>query len=274
MARLLLVDGRQDMCTEWRAALEARRHEVSVAANASFVLTMLERNPPDVIVSHVVLEDMSGCELCAIVRTDPMARQIRFILLTETRKGASAVAPVTYADSMLPDNVSPACLVRRVEEVLLEAALARVSTRAGEVPEDAAELDGGAPVLDPIRGSLDALDLGDVIQAISDARQRGWLVVRVDGTKGAIAFDAGRPVHAAFRGQTGEQALTCLALATIGTRDASFEFFPGHGGRGPALPRSIEGNVGKLVFEVAVKLDEARRNAEAPQGGGRRSGQV
>jgi CheY-like chemotaxis protein len=261
MAKLVLVDSRPNACPAWQAALKAKGHEVWVAACGSFVLTMLERNRPDVIVSHAALEDMSGCELCGIVLADPMTSDIPFILLTDGRTAGPDTALHILPDSMLPDNVSPACLVRRVEEVLLEAALSGGSSREATVRGGTDECDTAAAP-DPIRGSLDVLDLFDVIQTISDARQRGWLVVCLLGSKGAIAFDSGQPVHAAFNGQIGNQAFVNLALASVGVRDATFQFIPSHDPGGPALPKTIEGNVKKLMFSLAARMDKARRNTE------------
>lgn len=274
MAKLLLVDPRRDACTAWRAALEARGHEVSAAPSGSIVLTMLERNRADVIVSHAVLEDMSGCELCAIVRTDPMTSEVRFLLLTENRKGAPGLVPMAHVDSMLSDDAPPACLVKRVEELLLEAALSGGSSRHSLNREGSGQAGEAGPAPDAIQGSLDVLDLCDVIQTVSDTRQRGWLLVRIRGVKGAIAFEAGRPVHAAFRGRTGNQAFTDLALATVGVRDATFEFLPSRDPHARALPSSMEGDVERLMLRVAARLDAAWRNAETAQAGDPRDAQA
>lgn len=55
--------------------------QIHLAENATFALTMLERDQPDVIVSSDQLGDMSGRDLWEIVRSDPAMNSITFILL-------------------------------------------------------------------------------------------------------------------------------------------------------------------------------------------------
>lgn len=258
MAKLLLVDSRQHTCTSWKAALEGRGHEVSVAANGSLVLTMMERNRPQVIVSHAALEDMSGSELCGIVRADPMTSEIRLILLTDDGFARSEVSALTHIDSTLPESVSPVCLVKRVEEVLLEAALAGGVNGEPTVQGSGGEGCDWVLASGAIQGSLDVLDLSDVIRVVSDAGKGGWLVVCLSGAKGAIAFDRGRPVHAAFGGQFGNQAFIGLGSAAVTARGATFTLYPG----GPKAPSTITGNVEELIRNLILTLDQAQRTRQ------------
>jgi CheY-like chemotaxis protein len=58
--------------------------QIHLAENATFALTMLEREQPDLIVSSDQLGDMTGRDLYEIVRSDPAMNTITFILLDGT----------------------------------------------------------------------------------------------------------------------------------------------------------------------------------------------
>jgi CheY-like chemotaxis protein len=58
--------------------------KIHLAENATFALTMLERDQPDLIVSSDELGDMSGRDLHEIVRSDPAMNSVTFILLDGT----------------------------------------------------------------------------------------------------------------------------------------------------------------------------------------------
>jgi CheY-like chemotaxis protein len=55
--------------------------QIHLAENATFALTMLERDQPDLIVSSDQLDDMTGRDLYEIIRSDPAMANITFILL-------------------------------------------------------------------------------------------------------------------------------------------------------------------------------------------------
>ncbi len=58
--------------------------QIHLAENATFALTTLERDQPDLIVSSDQLGDMTGRDLYEIVRSDPAMNAVTFILLDGT----------------------------------------------------------------------------------------------------------------------------------------------------------------------------------------------
>src|SRR5262245_5585637 len=97
MSRVLLVDPDRVALAALQAGLSAAGfRDVSAVTSASFALTMLERNRPDLIVSRVGVPDIDGYELCAIVRTDPLMTGVLFLLLASPGEEA--------AESILEDK--------------------------------------------------------------------------------------------------------------------------------------------------------------------------
>jgi CheY-like chemotaxis protein len=67
--------------------------QIHLAENATFALTMLERDQPDLIVSSDQLGDMTGRDLYEIVRSDPAMNNVTFILLDGTTGAKIADSP-------------------------------------------------------------------------------------------------------------------------------------------------------------------------------------
>jgi CheY-like chemotaxis protein len=116
--KALVVDPDPQRAPILAAALEAGGAEVSVAASASFALTMLEWNKQDVIISRARLGDMEGHELCAIVRSDPSTKDVRFVLVVGPGESAPSQTAAAGVDLLLPDALSSATVVMRVVQLV------------------------------------------------------------------------------------------------------------------------------------------------------------
>jgi CheY-like chemotaxis protein len=116
--KALLVDPDEARATALARALEAGGAEVSIALSASFALTMLEWNKQDVIVSRARLGDMEGHELCAIVRSDPSTKEVRFVLVVGPGENAPSLTAAAGVDLLLPDALSNSTVVTRVVQLV------------------------------------------------------------------------------------------------------------------------------------------------------------
>src|SRR5262245_12841606 len=206
--RVLIVDQDMMRTTELQRAMTGGA-EVTVAASGAFALTMLERNRHDVVVSRARIDDMEGHELCAILKSDPNIRDVRFVLIAgddevtaaqTTTAGVDLVLPPSLdAGAVLPlvtrliqDDVGPASAA---PEPVAEAIPAPVTPQeppaALVVPAMAPEpapvaLDrprAPAPVdLTPmpsgmVQGSLEGVELAELAQAIATGGKNGRLIL-------------------------------------------------------------------------------------------------
>src|SRR5262249_6910656 len=93
-------------------------------------------------------------------------------------------------------------------------------------------------------GSMDAIDLTEVTQAVALGRKTGRLVVSMGVGEGAILFESGRMTHAEFAGRTGERAFAAIISASQREPHARFRFSrmdPAEIGHGPrTVSRSVE----------------------------------
>ena len=116
--KALLVDPDPQRAPILAQALEASGAEVAIAASASFALTMLEWNKQDVIISRARVGDMDGHELCAIVRSDPSTKDVRFVLVVGPGENAPSQTAAAGVDLLLPDALSSTTMVTRVVELV------------------------------------------------------------------------------------------------------------------------------------------------------------
>ena len=79
---VLIVDDEEDIRAVLQACLEAAGFQVRTASSGMDALERIRSNPPDLIIHDVMLPDITGLDVCALVKGDRRLRRIPFILLT------------------------------------------------------------------------------------------------------------------------------------------------------------------------------------------------
>jgi putative two-component system response regulator len=80
--RILVVDDNPDTMVLMRELLCARGYDVVALPDAAQAELEIRRQPPDVILSDVIMPGKSGYELCRELKSDPSTRLIPFVLIT------------------------------------------------------------------------------------------------------------------------------------------------------------------------------------------------
>jgi len=80
--RILVVDDNPDTMVLMRELLETRGYDVVTVPDAAAAEVEVRRQPPDLILSDVVMPGKSGYELCRELKEDPATRLIPFVLIT------------------------------------------------------------------------------------------------------------------------------------------------------------------------------------------------
>jgi len=90
MANILVVDDEVDIGEVVRRVLERTGHTVSVTHNAGAALDAVAREPPDVVITDVIMPKMHGVELIRTLRE--RYPRIRVIAIS----GGGSFGPVAY----------------------------------------------------------------------------------------------------------------------------------------------------------------------------------
>jgi putative two-component system response regulator len=80
--RVLVVDDNPDIVVLMKELLSTRGYEVTAVRDATQAEMEIRREPPDLILSDVVMPGKSGYELCRELKENPATRLIPFVLIT------------------------------------------------------------------------------------------------------------------------------------------------------------------------------------------------
>jgi CheY-like chemotaxis protein len=255
VSRVLLVDPDRAGLAALQAALGAAGfRDVSTVTSASFALTMLERNRPDLIVSRAAVPDIDGYELCSIVRNDPSMAGVLFLLLASPGDEAPEAMLEEKPDQTLAGDLPLSSIVAEV------AGLLGIRRETAPPPAAAPPLE----VTPGMNGSLGVMQLPDIAQAVALGGKTGELLITLPSGRGAIVFDHGQVVHAEFFGLIGETAFATLLVAAHGAArgDAhgSFVFRQLENGAANGT-KTIHCDLKQLLLNAAAELDEGRAGA-------------
>lgn len=122
-ARILLVEDHDDV-REFIRKLVEPHFDLMMASNGREAWEMVHEDPPDLVVSDVMMPEVSGTELCRAIKGDPGLRTTPVILLT-ARVGSEATleAYAHGADDFVAKPFHPRVLMARIRAQLKLRAL-------------------------------------------------------------------------------------------------------------------------------------------------------
>ena len=136
-ARILLVDDNQDM-RDYLARLLDSCYEVETVADSMAALNAVQNNPPDLILSDVMMPGMDGFELLRSLREQPQTQEIPIILLSARAGEESRIEGLEAgADDYLIKPFSARELLARIEATLKLAELRRTARTLRQQTETA-----------------------------------------------------------------------------------------------------------------------------------------
>ena len=82
MERILVVDDEADCQTVLGMYLESQGYQVQCATSAIEALSIFENDPPDLVISDVMMPEMDGFEFCRRLRNTRLGKLMPFIFLS------------------------------------------------------------------------------------------------------------------------------------------------------------------------------------------------
>ena len=262
-AKILIVDADPSKLQVLKALLTPAAYHVTSATSASFALTTLERDRPDLIVSGGRTEDLDGVEFCSIIRSNPITHDIPFLLLSGPTRPTSWAVAQAGVDMLLTGDFVVSAVLDRISKLLRHVAPRAESGLPPPLPPRVTvpRAEAGTRTFE---GSFGVLDLAEVTQAIALGGKTGRLSLQLAAGEGSLLFDSGRVVHAEFATRTGESAFAAMVSAAQSDPEGTFRFKPSADLPAGSGPHTIQKSVDQLLLSIASEIDEGRAAAGVP----------
>ncbi len=120
MARILVIDDDASLLQMMGLMLKRAGHDPIMAHDGQEGIEMARREQPDLAIVDIMMPDLSGYDVCTILRQDPLTNSIPLLVLTAlTQSEHKDVAAESGADDFVTKPVTRDDLVGRVDELLV-----------------------------------------------------------------------------------------------------------------------------------------------------------
>jgi CheY-like chemotaxis protein/predicted regulator of Ras-like GTPase activity (Roadblock/LC7/MglB family) len=196
--------------------------EVTVVSSGGDALEFYQKESPDVVLTDLVLPDMDGMQLLAVLKQfDPQSKVI--ITTAQGDKDAVARAFRMGAIEFLDKPLDPQFLVSKIRDLLAREDLA-------------------------LEGDLQLMSLASIIQINCEERNQAQLILNLQGEEGIIYFNEGEMIHAEAGDLSGDEAIYTLLSWESGSFRLKMDAEPPE--------RTIHKGWSALLLEGMRRIDE------------------
>jgi len=123
---ILIAEDSPTQAEQLKYILEEHGYTVTVAANGKLALTAIEKHPPTLVISDVVMPEMDGFQLCRQIKADETLKNIPVVLLTALSDPHDVIRGLQCgADNFITKPYEEKYLITRIQFILANRALLR-----------------------------------------------------------------------------------------------------------------------------------------------------
>jgi CheY-like chemotaxis protein len=241
--RVLLIDSNVYFVKRVTQALEKEGFEVLHHPAASYALTTIEYNPPNVILCATELREMGAFEIAPVLRSDPKTAKIPLLAIGNSADKGPLEAYRAGCDDFIDRRRNPADIASHVRALLRSSVHGFQPTEMLTMAETS------------LSGNLAHLDLPGIIQMLDQARQSGVLHVNARDTDAVVFFADGQIHHAEYGKLTGDAAVIRLIQACQQLGTGVYKFVAG----AVSSPRTVHRAATDLLLDALREFDESGR---------------
>ena len=253
--KVLIIDTDVTRTEALTSALSRGGLVVTTAPDGFYALTAVERDRPElVLICGGGSAGIDPVETCAILRADPSLAGVKVGYYLADADGEDTLADLY--DLTIFGPIAPSLVASKVKRYLSHqpAVQLRSVDQEGEgMPVD--------PTRNALSGSLEVLNLVELIQVLCQSQQRGRLCILFGGELAEVCIDDARVVHSAYQGRAGRDAMVATLAAGQAETNAEFWFEAMSREETFRFPRTINMSVQQLLLSIAVDFDESTEHS-------------
>lgn len=118
--KILAIDDEPDVLILLSKRLQVRGYQVLCASGGSVGIEIARREKPDLILLDILMPDMDGSETAAVLRQDPLTREIPILFLTclFTKREENLEGHEAGKNIFLAKPYDPAELLAEIERLI------------------------------------------------------------------------------------------------------------------------------------------------------------
>ncbi|HKS89411.1 MAG TPA: response regulator [Stellaceae bacterium] len=143
--RVLIAEDSPTQAALIRALLEEHTLDVRLARNGREALALARAEPPDLVITDVVMPEVDGYALCRAIKADPQLKEVPVVLVTSLARPADVIAGINCgADNFITKPYDERELLARIDYLLANRSLRGPSKLSSGVR---IEIDGATHVI-------------------------------------------------------------------------------------------------------------------------------
>lgn len=240
MPRVLLIDSNVIFVKRMTDALVKEGFQVMHHPEATYALTMIEWNPPDLILCATELREMGAFEIVSVLHGDPKTAKIPVLAIGSGADKGPLDAYRAGCDDYIDRRRNPADIANHLAAFLH-------SSRHGFQPTELL-----ATTDTSLSGNLEHLDLPGIMQMLDQSRKTGALHINAGETDGVLFYEGGEILHAECDKLAGDDAVIQIVKNCQRAGRGSYKFVAGTA----ATQRTVQRRSMDLLLDALREFDE------------------